>query len=127
MVKILKFIFYNSILLLVIVSLYPGSLFGYFFYEDISREVNLIDNPFGSSINHFFSYLYVSLLGFCIYMKTKNGKKITYGLFLLSITLEAAQLVIPIRSFEIIDLVANILGVIFAYSIVKIYLLFNKL
>ena len=125
--KILKFIFYVSILILAIVSLYPGSLFGYIFYGDIRREADLVDNPFGSSINHFIYYLYVSLLGFYIYWNTENIKKIPYGLFFLSINLEVAQLLIPIRSFEIIDLVANILGVIFAYSVVKIYLLFIKL
>ena len=125
--KILKFIFYVSILILAIVSLYPGSLFGYIFYGDIRQEADLVDNPFGSSINHFIYYLYVSLLGFYIYWNTENIKKITYGLFFLSINLEVAQLLIPIRSFEIIDLVANILGVIFAYSVVKIYLLFIKL
>jgi len=46
--------------------------------------------------------------------------------FFLSFFLELAHLVIPNRSFEISDLIGNILGVIVAYSTIKIYLFFNK-
>ena len=50
-----------------------------------------------------------------------------YGLFFLSIILELLHFIIPNRSFQLGDLIGNILGVIVAYSVVKIYLYFNKI
>ena len=123
----LKFIFHISTLLLIILSLFPGSLLGYLFYGDFSAQPHLIENPYGTSINHFIIYIYVSLLGFFIYAKSTSFKKIVYELFFLSIVLEILQLIIPNRSFQIVDLISNILGVFVAYCLVKIYLFLNKL
>tara|TARA_B100001765_G_C19234726_1_gene219778 strand:+ start:139 stop:522 length:384 start_codon:yes stop_codon:yes gene_type:complete len=124
--KFLKSIFYISVLFLIIISLYPGSLLGYLFYGDLELQPNLIENPFGTAINHFICYTYVSLLGFFLYSSSQNFKKLVYGLFFLSIILEVFHFIVPNRSFEIEDLFGNILGVVVAYSIVKIYLFFNK-
>ena len=44
----------------------------------------------------------------------------------LSVILEVFHFIIPNRSFQLGDLIGNILGVLVAYSVVKIYLLFNK-
>ena len=126
MIKFLKSIFYVSVLFLVIISLYPGSLFGYIFYGDLNKQPNLISNPFGTTINHFIYYIYISLLGFLLYLRSKNFKKFIYFLFFLSVVLELFHLIIPNRSFQFSDLVGNILGVMVAYSLVKIYLFFNK-
>ena len=126
MIKFLKYIFHISVLLLIIISLYPGSLFGYFLYGDFSMQPNFIKNPFGTTINHFFFYICVSLLGFILYLKTENFKKLVYSLFFLSVILELFHFIIPNRSFQLEDLIGNILGVIVAYSTVKIYLFFNK-
>ena len=127
MSKFFKFVFYISVLFLIIISLYPGSLFGYLFYDDWSQQPNLIKNPFGTTINHFVSFVYISLFAFFLYSKAKNFQKTVYGMFFLSIALELLHLIIPNRSFELGDLIANISGVIVAYSIVKIYLYFNKI
>ena len=126
MTNFLKFIFHISTLLLIIISLYPGSLLGYLFYGDFGQQPNLIENPFGTSINHFIYYIYVSLLGFFLYAKTENFEKLVYALFFLSVILELLQFIIPNRSFEIGDLIGNILGVMVAYSVIKIYLFFRK-
>ena len=126
MIKILTYIFHISVLFLIIISLWPGSLLGYFFYEDWSKQPNLITNPFGTTINHFIFYFCVSLLGFFTHVKTKNFKKLVYGLFFLSIILELFHIIIPNRSFEPGDLISNILGVIVAYFVIKIYLIINK-
>ena len=126
MVKFLKFIFHISVLFLIIISLYPGSLLGYLFYGDLGQQPNLIKNPYGTTINHFIYYVYVSLLGFFLYLRNENFKKLVYGLFFLSIILEFLHLIIPNRSFQPGDLIGNILGVIVAYSVLKIYLFFNK-
>ena len=126
MIKILSSIFHISVLFLMIISLWPGSLLGYLFYSDWGQQPNLIQNPFGTTINHFIYYVYLSLLGFFLYSKTDNFKKLVYGLFFLSAILELLHLIIPNRSFQLADLVANILGVMVAYSIIKIYLFFNR-
>ena len=126
MIRILASIFHISILFLIVISLWPGSLLGYLFYGDWGQQPDLIQNPFGTAINHFLYYLYVSLLGFYVYLKTENFKKLVYGLFFLSVILEFLHYIIPNRSFQLGDLIGNILGVIVAYFIIKIYLFFNK-
>ena len=126
MIKFLKPIFHISVLFLIIISLYPGSLIGYLLYGDWGQQPNLIENPFGTTINHFIYYICVSLLGFFLYLRSENFEKLIFGLFFLSIILEVLHFIIPNRSFQIDDLFGNILGVIVAYFIVKIYLFFNK-
>ena len=126
MIRILVSIFHISILFLIVISLWPGSLLGYLFYGDWGQQPDLIQNPFGTTINHILYYLYVSLLGFFVYSKTENFKKLVYGLFFLSVILELLHYIIPNRSFQLGDLIGNILGVIVAYFIIKIYLFFNK-
>ena len=127
MVKFLKFIFHISVLFLIIISLYPGSLLGYLLYGDLGQQPNFIKNPFGTTSNHFVYYVYISLLGFFLYLRMENFQRVFYGLFFLSIILELLHFIIPNRSFQLGDLIGNILGVIVAYSVVKIYLYFNKI
>ena len=126
MIKFLKSIFYISVLFLIIISLYPGSLLGYLLYGDFGQQPNLIENPFGTFINHFIYYIYISLLGFFLYLRTENFQKLVYVLFFLSVILELIHIIIPKRSFQMGDLIGNILGVTVAYCVVKIYLFFNK-
>ena len=126
MIKFLKFIFNISVLFLIIISLYPGSLLGYLLYNDLTQQPDIINNTFGTTINHFLYYFYVSLLGFFIYSKTENFKKLVYGLFFLSVTLELLHYQIPNRSFQLGDLIGNILGVMVAYFVIKIYLFISK-
>jgi len=125
-ISFLKFIFHTSTLFLIIISLFPGSLIGLLFFGEIGRQPDLIENPFGTTINHFFYYFYLCLLGSFLYMRTKKFKKLIYTLLFLSIFLELVHFLIPNRSFQIADLVGNILGVIVAYSVVKIYLSFKR-
>ena len=125
-ISFLKFIFQILILSLIILSLFPGSLLGLLFYGDLGRQLNLIENPFGTSINHFISYFFVSSLGLWLYLKSENFQRLFYGLFLLSITLEVLQFVIPNRSFQLYDLVGNFAGVLVAYFLVMIYLFLSK-
>jgi VanZ family protein len=126
MVKTLKFIFNLSVLFLIVIYLWPGSLLGFLLYDNWTQQPNLIKNPFGTTINHFLYFFYVSLLGFYIYVKNENFKKLVYGLFFLSITLEFFHLIIPNRSFQLSDLISNFFGVMVAYFVIKIYLLINK-
>ena len=127
MIKFLKFVFHISVLFLIIISLYTGSLIGYLLYDDLGQQPNLIQNPFGTTINHFICYIYLSLFGLFLYLRNKNFERIFYSLLFLSIILELIHFIIPNRSFQIGDLIGNILGVIVAYSAVKIYLYFKKI
>ena len=125
-ITFLKYIFYISIILLIVLNLFPGSLLGLLFYGDLSQQPDLIDNPFGTSINHFIAYFYVSILGLFLYSKSKKFKKLTYGLFFLSSILEILQIIIPNRTFQFYDLLGNITGVLVAYFLVKIYMKVKK-
>ena len=125
-VSFLKFIFHISILFLIIISLFPGSLLGLFLYDDLSRQPNLIKNPIGTAINHFIYYFYVSMLGLCLYLKNDNFQKLAYSLFFLSIILEILQFIVPNRTFEIYDVSANFVGVLVAYFLVTIYKFWSK-
>ena len=126
LISFLKFIFYISILFLIILSLFPGSLLGLLFFGNIEKEPNLINNPFGTTINHFLYYFYVSILGLCLYLRSDNFNKIVVKLFFLSIMLEVLQFIVPNRTFQLYDLIGNFLGVLVAYFLVKIYLIFNR-
>ena len=134
----LKFIFYISVLFLIIISLYPGSLLGVLFYGDAGLQPNLALNPFytplprhlytiGSIINHFIIYFFISIFGLYLYLRNRNFQKLVYGLFFLSIFLEVLQFVVPKRAFEIFDLSANFAGVLVAYCLIKIYKSRSKL
>ena len=126
MIKFLNFIFYFSILFLIILSLFPGSLLGLLLYGDFSQQPDSFKNAYITINNHFIYYFYVSFLGFSINQSQTKFNKIFYKLFFLSIVLEFAHFILPNRAFELTDLIANILGVLFAYSLVKIYLHFKK-
>ena len=126
MIWILKYIFHFSVLFLIVISLWPGSLLGFLFYGDWGQQPNLVENPIGTTINHFIYYIYLSLLGFFVYLKNENFKKLVYGLFFLSITLELLHFIIPNRAFQLADLLSNIFGVMVAYLVIKIYLFVDK-
>ena len=125
-ISFLKFIFHISVFFLIIISLFPGSLLGYFIYNDLGKQPDLINNPIGTSINHFIYYFYVSVLGLCLYLRDRNFKKLVYSLFFLSIVLEVLQFIVPNRTFEIYDVSANFIGVLTAFLLVKIYKFWRK-
>ena len=138
MIKILKTIFHIFILFLIVISLWPGSLFGILLYGNPNLQPNLAFNPFftpvpehlftiASLFNHFIIYFFISMFGLCLYLRNRNFQKLAYGLFFLSIFLEVLQFMVPKRAFEILDLSANFAGVLLAYFAIKIYLFFNKL
>ena len=68
----------------------------------------------------------MALLGFYLYSKEKYLKKVIYGLFFLSLMLEFLQFIVPVRTFELADLIANFFGVLIAYLVIKTYLLFIR-
>ena len=111
---------FNAVnLILIIFYLYPGSLFGYLLYGDSFIQPQ-ITRDFIISSNHLYVFIVLSALGIIAYQKTRKIKIVTIYLFLLSIVLELAHIVIPVRAFEWTDLFGNIVGVIFVIIIYKI-------
>ena len=117
--KLLIPTFHTVNLILIIFYLYPGSLFGFLLYGDSSLQPQ-ITSDFIISSNHFYIFITLSALGIIAYQDTRTIKIVTIYLFLLSIVLELAHIVIPVRAFEWTDLFGNIVGVIFVIIIYKI-------
>jgi len=116
----IKYLFYFSFIILIILYLFPGSLIGYFLYGNLGKQPNLISNPIGTSINHLIFFFYISILGFLLQNTHKKFINSFSFLFLISIILELLHYFIPNRAFELNDLYANSLGVLIAYFIFKI-------
>ncbi len=117
--KILKNSFYFSNIIIIIFYLYPGSISGCFLYNDCFIQPQLT-RDFIVSSNHVYIFFILSTLGFISFSKTL--KKITYYLILLSIVLELLHIIIPNRSFEVEDLLGNILGVLLSLILFKLFI-----
>ena len=117
--KILKNSFYFSNIIIIIFYLYPGSISGCFLYNDCFIQPQLT-RDFIVSSNHVYVFFILSTLGFISFSKTL--KKITYYLILLSIVLELLHIIIPNRSFEVEDLLGNILGVLLSLILFKLFI-----
>ena len=120
-ISYLKKLFHILTLLLIILSLYPGSILGFLFYGDFRLQLQITKDFAYISSNHLYVYLLISALGFFSYLSDEKFNLVVIYLFFLSIILEVAHLVISERSFQIEDLTGNILGVLIAYIIVLIY------
>ena len=119
--SIIKYLFYFSLIILLIIYLFPGSLIGYILYGNIGRQPDFILNPIGTSINHLIFFFYLSILGFIFRSNQKNFLNSFSFLFLISIILELLHYFIPNRAFELNDLYANSLGVMLAYLLFKFF------
>ena len=116
-----KYLFYFSLIVLLILYLFPGSLIGYLLYGNLGKQPDLISNPIGTSINHLIFFFYISIIGFMFRINQKTFINSFSFLFLISITLELLHYFIPNRAFELNDLYANSLGVFLAYLISKFF------
>ena len=117
--KILKNSFYVLNIILIIFYLYPGSILGCFLYNDCYIQPQLTKDFLVSS-NHFYVFFILSLIGFLSF--SKDLKKMSYYLILLSILLELFHIIIPNRGFEVEDLLGNILGVLLSLILFKLFI-----
>ncbi|MBO6492037.1 MAG: VanZ family protein [Pelagibacteraceae bacterium] len=122
----LRILFHILILILIILSLYPGSILGFLLYGDFKLQPQITKDFLYISSQHLYVYLLVSALGFFSYLRDEKFNLVVIYLFFLSIILEVTHLVISERSFQIEDLTGNILGVLIAYTIVLIYKFWRK-
>ena len=125
--KMIKCLYYFSLLALLILYLFPGSLIGYFLYEDLDKQPDLIPNPIGTSINHAFAFFYLSILGLISHMRDKSFIQTNIFLISLSIILELSHYFIPNRSFEFLDLFGNLIGVLIAMIVIISYKKYKKI
>ena len=125
-ISYLRILFHILTLLLIILSLYPGSILGFLLYGDSRLQPQITKDFLYISSQHLYVYFLISVLGFFSYLRDRKFKLIVIYLFFLSIILEVAHLVIVERAFQIADLTGNILGVLIAYTIVLIYKLWRK-
>ena len=125
-IRIVRYLYYFSFIGLLILYLFPGSLIGYFLYGDLGRQPDFIPNPLGTSINHALAFFYLSLLGLISFMKETNFKQNLIFLLILSVISELSHLIIPNRSFQSLDLFANLLGTLLAIVIIFFYKRFKN-
>ena len=125
--KMIKYLYYFSLIVLLILYLFPGSLIGYLLYGEFGKQPDLIPNPIGTSINHALAFFYLSMLGLISYMRDKSFNQILIFLISLSIISELSHYFIPNRSFEFLDLFANLLGTLIAIFIIIIYKKYKKI
>ena len=103
---------------LIILYLFPGSILGFFLYNDLNRQPQITGDFLYISSNHIYAFSLISILGFFAF---KSKKKLILCLISLSVVLELFHLVIPNRSFQTGDLNGNFLGIIISFLIYKFY------
>ena len=106
-----KIFFYVMNLLLIILYLFPGSLFGCIFFDNCKVQPQ-ITSDFIISSNHFYAFGLVTILGYFTFLNSEKLKLVLYYLLVISFLLEVFHILIPERSFQWSDLFGNLLGVI---------------
>ena len=120
----LKLVFYIANTTLILLYIFPGSILGWFLYDDIGIQPQISPN-FVVSSNHVYAFSVLSILGYLSY-EIKKLKFIFSYLFFISIFLELLHLIIPNRGFEFSDLFGNIMGVSIIYLYYQISKIFTK-
>ena len=118
----IKIIFHIINIIFLTLYLFPGSILGFIFYDDIHKQPQLTRDFFISS-NHFYAYFLISFVGLTAYFNTKRKYILLYLIF-GSILIEILHYIIPNRSFQISDLFGNIMGVLVS---IFIFIFLNKI
>ena len=119
--NILKITFHFLNIITIFLYLFPGSILGWLFYKDLTKQPQLTDDFISISSNHFYAFFVLSITGILSYSKHKKFNLLIKYLLLLSVILELSHLLIPQRSFQLSDLFGNILGVMVTIIIYKIW------
>ena len=124
--KSVMYLYYLSLVVLLIIYLYPGSIIGYLLYADLGKQLSLVNNSIGTAINHFFYFFYLTFLGVICNLSEKKFINSFLFLFILSFFLELLHFFTPNRVFELNDLLANIVGVISIFLLFKLKKIFTR-
>jgi len=111
--------FYSANIILIILYFFPGSILGWFLYNNHLIQPQ-ITKDFIVSTNHVYAFILLTSLGVLSFHNTKKINFLIIYLFLLSIILELSHIIIPVRGFELSDLFGNIVGVILPVFIYKV-------
>ena len=118
---VIKYTYYLSLIVLLLLYLFPGSLIGFFMYNDLGKQPNLISNQYGTSINHMIFFFYLGIQAFIVQIKYRRLIFSFPFLFCSSIMFELSHLIIPNRAFELMDLFANSIGVVSAFFFFNLF------
>ena len=121
-----KLIFYFTNFFLIFLYLFPGSLLGWIIYSDKKIQPQITPD-FLISSNHFYVFIFITILGFLTFKKKNQIRILIIYLILLSVILEIFHLFVPERSFQWSDLFGNLLGVvivIFFKKLINKYVVF---
>ena len=94
--KLTEHVYYFSLLVLLILYLFPGSLIGYLLYGNLGQQPNLISNPIGTSINHLIFFSYITILAMTVRLRAKNILTNYRFILFISCVLEISHLIIPV-------------------------------
>ncbi len=117
--------FHISNIGLILIYLYPGSIFGWLLYGNIQKQPQLTSDFIIFSSNHIYAFMAISLIGVFSYYKNRIKILFIY-LFFISIILELCHALIPKRSFEYPDLFGNFAGVLIIFIIFNLYQFFKS-
>ncbi len=117
--KLTVCVYYFSLIVLLTLYLFPGSLIGYFLYGNLGIQPNVIANPIGTSINHLIFFSFITFLAKIVRFRVKNIFTSYKVILFISCFLEILHLIIPNRAFELYDLIANIGGVVIVLLIIN--------
>ena len=120
----LKILFYIANIILISLYIFPGSILGWFLYNDAGLQPQ-ISPDFIVSSNHVYAFSILTFLGYISYESKKLNLVFIY-LFFISIFLELLHLIIPNRGFEYSDLFGNITGVLIIYIYFQFYKFFLR-
>ena len=114
-----KLIFYSTNFFLIFLYLFPGSVLGWIIYSNKKIQPQITPD-FLISSNHFYVFIFITILGFLTFKKKKQIIILIIYLILLSIILEIFHLFMPERSFQWSDLFGNLLGVVIVIFVKKL-------
>ena len=114
-----KLIFYSTNFFLFFLYLFPGSLLGWIIYSDKKIQPQITPD-FLISSNHFYVFIFITILGFLTFKKKNQIRILIIYLILLSVILEIFHLFMPERSFQWSDLFGNLLGVVIVIFVKKL-------
>ena len=115
----LKILFYIANIVLITLYVFPGSILGWFFFDNVGKQPQ-ITSDFIVSSNHVYAFMILSFLGYISFEKQQLIFLFIY-LFSISIFLEILHTIIPNRGFEFSDLFGNIIGVLIVYFFYQTY------
>jgi len=119
-------IFFNIInIIFIVLYVFPGSILGFLFYGEFSKQPQLTADFMLFSSNHVYAFSILSLIGLFAYYKSNKILILNYLIF-SSVILEILHLMVPNRSFQYSDLFGNILGVLISILLLSVYNFWRK-